>query len=638
MIQEGNVLKAIKGSGVSKITVIDDAFDAPAVDSDNAGDLLDFLEEGTFAALAEELGIAAHVDGAKIAIQDSDYGADDLVDIVTAIYDRFVITTDEKFNPGGMFTPQVANINYLRPILTLLDKCDPKLDIKRMGSDPDELSRVDKDTHLIFIDFYLDRGVVSDTDAGAKGAAKKVSLDRIKKFLQSQGDRAASVILMSWQDVEKEADKFREDIAQEKKSLVFASRFGFLRKTEVQLQDGAVSLADAAADTLLDIFQSYEFGRATHAALEMWLESAKQAADDLRQEIEHLHLKDFAYLVKFRLASEGVELLDYLEGFFGECLLDRVGRLVDERVRNDAKKEKLFSRLNEEGAQRIEGAFDGPTKKVAELYHRVRIQNSRGKRRTQYRLGDLYMINKRKDVLALITPDCDLIARSDGKRTAQRLLTISGKVKKFDAPDTSAAEFILLDDKPHNIAWSRTGVETKEFKAWPKPGAQSKNNVYVGTLRPLYAQALQRSVLSDLGRVGLAVAPALGITARAKIFLKRDSAPLAEHKLDGDKAADCYVVPSRGGSDKPMVLFKRRFVTQLIESLVMVDPKDLAKGADKQIENLKRGDAISKLHKMVAGVRFEEIIDFGIFLTGKKSPKGGDGTWCLLQVEMVEEP
>ena len=278
----------------------------------------------------------------------------------------------------------------------------------------------------------------------------------------------------------------------------------------------------------------------------------------------------------------------------------------------------------------------GGTTKVAELYHRVRIENPRGKR-TQYRLGDLYLFDKGKGVLAIITPDCDLITRSDGKRTAPRILTLSGKVKKFDAPDTSVAEFILLNGTPHNIAWSRTGVETKEFRRWPKPGAKSKTNVYVGTLRPLYAQALQRSTLSDLGRVGLSVAPALGMTARAKVFLKRTNTSLVEHKFDGNKAAHCYVVPGRGGTDKPMVLFKRRFVTQLIESLIGVDAEELMKGAEKQIENLKREDGAAKLYKMMAGVRFEETIDLGIFLTGKSPPKGIEGSWCLLQVEMVDD-
>lgn len=637
MIQEGNVLKAIKGSGVSKITVIDDAFDAPAVDKDNAGGLLDFLEHESFAGLAGELQVVDLVDGAKTAIQTSDYGADDLVDLVSAVYDRFVTTADERFNPGGMFTPQVANINYLRPILSLLEKCEPKPSVTRIGSDPEELHQIDKGTHLIFIDFFLDRGVDSNTDAEGKGAARKKSLDRVKSLLRQQGNHAASVILMSWQDVEKEADKFREEIVQEKKSLVFASRFGFIKKTEVQLVDGKVSIQDKAADTLLDIFQSYEFGRATHNALEAWLESAAKAVDGMRQEIEHLHIKDFAYLVKFRLAQDGQGLLEYLEWFFGECLLDRVGRVLDERVLADEKKERIIARLNVEGAKRIEGAFDGPTHKVAELYHRVRIENPRGESRTQHRLGDLYLTNEGKEVLAVITPDCELITRSDGKRSAPRLLTVSGKVKKFDAPETSVADFILINGKPHNISWSKTGVATKEFAEWPSLGAQNQKNVYVGTLRPLYAQALQRSTLNELGRVGLSVAPALGMTARAKVFLRHDAAAPSEHKLDGDAEADCYVVPGRGGTDKPKVLFKRGFVSGLIASLIKIDPNSLVKGADKQIENLKRDDVASKLYKMVAGVGFEEMIEAGIYLTGRDPPKGVDGSWCLLQVQMEDE-
>jgi hypothetical protein len=128
------------------------------------------------------------------------------------------------------------------------------------------------------------------------------------------------------------------------------------------------------------------------------------------------------------------------------------------------------------------------------------------------------------------------------------------------------------------------------------------------------------------------------MTARAKVFLKKDNAAPVEHNLDGSKAADCYVVPRRGGTDKPVVLFKRGFVTHLIESLATVDPKGLVKGAEKHIENLKKDDAFAKLYKMVIGVGFEEMIDLGIYLTGKKSPKGIEGSWCVLQVEMIEGP
>jgi hypothetical protein len=225
MIQEANVLKAIKGSGVSKITIIDDAFDPPEIDTNNAGNLLGFLEGDDFGPIGQELGLAEKRAGAMTAIENSEYDADELVEMVSAIYDRFVTTADEKFNPNGIFSTQVPNINYLRPLLTLLDKANPKLEIQRIGSNPELLAGVNKDTHLIFIDFYLDRGVVDDSDAKAKGAAKKISLERVKELLRSQGDNAASVILMSWQDVESEADKFRENIVEGKKSLVFASRF-----------------------------------------------------------------------------------------------------------------------------------------------------------------------------------------------------------------------------------------------------------------------------------------------------------------------------------------------------------------------------------------------------------------------------
>jgi len=40
---------------------------------------------------------------------------------------------------------------------------------------------------------------------------------------------------------------------------------------------------------------------------------------------------------------------------------------------------------------------------------------------------------------------------------------------------------------------------------------------------------------------------------------------------------------------------------------------------------------------MIPLAGFEEIIDFGIFLTGKSPPKGPEGTWCVLQVEMMDD-
>ena len=108
----------------------------------------------------------------------------------------------------------------------------------------------------------------------------------------------------------------------------------------------------------MDLFQSYEFGRALHVGLDCcWLGAANRAVRDLREEIENLHLKEFAYLVRFRLAQEGQTLLNYLEWFFGECLVDAIAKAVDSAAGGDEQ----VKALNGPAADRIEGAFDGPT-------------------------------------------------------------------------------------------------------------------------------------------------------------------------------------------------------------------------------------------------------------------------------------
>src|SRR5580704_778261 len=124
---------------------------------------------------------------------------------------------------------------------------------------------------------------------------------------------------MSSHNVRKDAENFRADIG-EGRGQVFASRFSFLEKTQLKLTaTGEVEFAAEAADALLDIVQSYDFGRALNEGLGCWLESARASVEMLRTDISKLGLKEHAYLVRFRLAAEGQGLFSYLEWFFGEC-------------------------------------------------------------------------------------------------------------------------------------------------------------------------------------------------------------------------------------------------------------------------------------------------------------------------------
>ncbi|WP_315730216.1 hypothetical protein [Bradyrhizobium sp. SZCCHNRI2010] len=632
MMHQENLILAIKQSKISKIAVIDDAFDIPEVDNKNAGDLLECLGSEDFQAITIEAQISeAELGEAIAALETTQYGDQGLSRVLEKLYRKFGDSLDERFNPAGMFGDRLPNLTHLAPVMRLLETCNPKPNIVRYGSTLDDLDEA-KDVQLIFVDFYLDPSVSAESAPKDKNAAKKKSLVNVTKLVKSLGEKAPSVILMSSApDVRKQAEKFREEILTEgdgkQKGLVFASRFGFLEKTRLKLLDGGlVGIEDDAADDLLDVFQSYKFGRSMHTALEAWLGSAEKAATSMRHEIEHLHLKDFAYLVRFRLLEEGQSLIEYLEWFFGECLLDAVGKEVDEV----SAAQETVKFLNKEGAEQIEGAYEGATKTVADLYHRVRIEGPRKARNGGFRLGDLYTEGKRT-ILATMTPDCDLIVRKNGKRGAERLLMLTGELKDFDAPETPVADFIMIDGKPRNIKWDMKKILTKEFEGFP----EKQGLKYVGTLRPLYAQELQRKVLHDLGRVGVSTAPAIGVNAAISIHVQSKAGP----RIKIDLVADCTIMTSRGGNAKATVLFRRGFVPALMNALIALDPDELDPKATANIAALKEQGARKKLEKIYRnGVPCEEMIEFGIYLTASDKLKSKDEkTWCWVLIEMGEK-
>lgn len=636
MMPQENLLLAIKQSSISKIAVIDDAFDLPPITDDNAGPLLEAMDDvDAFRALAAEVDIIGDiVDKAIEAAINSQYGEQPLLELLSALYGKYGETFEEKYNPGGIFGDQTINLRHLAPVMKLLNTCDPRPSVVRFGSSSADLSDA-KDVELIFIDAFLDPKVSADSAPRAKNAAMKNSLDKVTSLVRSLGDKAPSVILMSSSGaVRKDAEKYRKDIqSAEKKGLVYASRFGFLEKTRLTiLAEGRLGVEEDAADDLLDIFQSYQFGRSMHTAMETWLASAERATAAMRGDLERLHLKDFAYLVRFRLQEEGQSLVEYLDWFFGECLLDALGKKIDEA----SSSEDLVTFLNEKGAEQIEGAYEGRTATVADLYHRVRIESPRKIRKGgELRLGDLFLSGK-KAIFAIMTPDCDLVARGKKKiPSASKILLIGGEIKDFDAPETTIADFIMIDGKPRNIKWDLKKIETHDFGGFPdKQGLK-----YAGTLRPMYAQELQRRVLHDLGRVGVATAPAIGINAAVTVHVQRKAGDKAKIELGDPKVADCTIMLSRGGTSKASALFGRGFVPELLQALTSLDISELVPHAEGQIAALKQDGASKKFEKMYRnGIACEDTIDLGICLTASKNLKSkNDQTWCWILIEMGEQ-
>lgn len=651
MIEESRIVEAIDQSGVRKIVLLDDAFDAPAFDKKYAGKMMDYIGSENFKKAGDVIGLQpADIDKIKSAMEQTDYDSEAIARLIEQLYKRYREKRQSEFDPGGMFAEIKGQIlAELDPLITLLAKC-ANIDVQHLGREGDLAGA--KEVDIIFADYFLldAQAALSQGSTVQNDTAVKHSYDRVVEIVgQAQAGKRPSIVLMSSQDVKEAAEGYRTMLRKgpdgEEVDLIYASSFAFMKKDELKIESTVVAVAEEAADAILDVFQTFEFGRSLHGALNAWVESARTGVAVMQKDIAKLRVKDFAYLIKFRLMEEGESLLEYLEWFFGECLLDGVARAFDGSDEAKAWEEGVSN----EKAARLEGAFDGPTDKIAELYHRVRIARPRAVPPRNYKLGDLYLSKNsegKQVISAILNPECDLILRK-GKRKATKLLTVSGEMKVLKDPDASVTNFILVDDdkgkpEPFLINWNLKSLNThiteenvptaeKTAAHWPAPGSATTAQKHVGTLRPLYAQQLQRDVLTDLGRPALPVAPAIAMAAHCKFIVRRKGGKTIESVAVGNPGeAHCWVIQS----EKPKVVFARRFVTDLIRVVKGLDENTYIQSKAKLDAEAVRGYYTKLCSK---GVELGGTC-YGIDVVAKEPTAGtsGDFSWLFISgVDLV---
>jgi hypothetical protein len=612
MMEAKRILDAIKASSVTRIAFVDDAFDAPEIPEADWGELLQYLTAPGAQTVRIDAGIREDVwhegiEGLQSSVREP------LDELLRQLYSAYVRSFDAKFDPMGRFKAlKGSNLEYVRPLLALVRQASPEVTIQTYGSQMDAVDAQDG-PHVVFVDLFLSTVVSPDIQpdpALAQQAAQK-SLERIEPLLKL----SPSVILMSSHPDAPQISNYRQSM--EDQSRVFASRFGFVNKKLVaeDVASGALFVDPKASDVLLDLFQTYKFGRGLHEILGSWLKAAHAAVQSLKGELDDLELADLAYLVRFRLAEEGQSLPDYLEWLLGECLLDQVGRKLDEVVPK--------THIDKE-AKVIDGAFDGPTRKVAELYHRVRIENKRSRAREHFRLGDLYLRTPEKGrphLVAIMNPDCDLVKRpEEDKPAAHAVLTLRGNLENFTAPSTSVGDFIVIADQPHNIRWDYRAVETRPFDGvLALPGQSDAEFDYLGALRPMYAQEIQAKLLTQLGRVGVPVPPALAFAGTVTLHYAAKGGRSNAITFQSEDPP-CYFVPARQSGQKGMLVFRRQFVRQFIQSLEAIDQSTLTPEAAGQLKTLLTDTGKDKLRRLTAdGVELEKDIGHGLLLTEKKA-------------------
>ena len=203
----------------------------------------------------------------------------------------------------------------------------------------------------------------------------------------------------------------------------------------------------------------------------------------------------------------------------------------------------------------------GPSLNIARLFHHVRIEGPRSCVRGGYRLGDIYVEPGESEVRAVITPDCDLVERK-GRTNVTNVLTMKGQLHTFYKELAVADDLVLHDDIPYSVQW-----KPKELETFPVSGEEAlheaKKFQLLGTLRPLYAQQMQRRALTDLARIGLPVAPAMGIDAAAEVWVRKRSGSTPFDRIEISAPAIATIIPSRTGESERYghrVLLRRHFL------------------------------------------------------------------------------
>lgn len=633
MKQEARIRTAIEKGEIHKVVIIDDAFDPPALNDQVAGEFLDLLEKEHNAAILKKAGVTPQeAEAARAAIEASEYVAEELQTVVAKLYAKYTEKLDTKFDPAASFlTLKGDNLRRIRPLLLLLSKCR-RLTVTRIGSDASGVDFAKLKPDVVFVDYYLDANLAPEGTPGeVQGrAARSGALEMLRRVLSEKPGLGPSVMLMSSHSVRNEAHAFRREIQEKRK--VFASRFQYLAKEELNEEDdGSVTVSGEAVDALLDIAQRHRFAGAVEAGLTQWKEGLDRAASTVWDLITDLELKDFAYLARFRLAEEGQPLSSYLEWFFGEVLIDGIAQSVKWGDHSFKSLDEGAGK-NKPGSQ-IEGAFDGPTLRIAELYFRARVDARPARQAKDLRLGDLYIHKERPaELLATVTPECDLVERK-GKRRAKRLTVVAGALQAMDAPDSSISDFIILKKKPRNIVWNTKDIRTIDYV-----DIGDDNYRLVGTLRPLYAYELQRRVLTDLGRVGLAVAPAMAMTAQSKVIVRRQDGEPGELALPIPDAASCAVIPKRASSDKPRVIYHRSFASALLDALLAIPDEGLDPDARGQISPLKQpSNQMLFVDKLCRDGQLDGDEAFGILTTLQPAGRKGNIPWCQILVSHEKE-
>lgn len=513
--QNHPLVERLRLAEITKVAIIDDAYDVPTKDTLYSGEIEDF-----WSTVERDQEMLEELQSIKSDISDFEDIDDDVI--------KNLWNTRRKLKK--LYEP-CNNLLFANRLQMWSDVDTIGQHLRDLGLEPITIGSVDdyseNDIKLIFLDYVLNPMTHGDKGELATGKAKEI----YDKF--EEDAKKPFIILMS--------DKPDATIQQEtfrKKSGLLKGLFGFIPKADLSNQEKLYVYLETWAE---DMPARHNIQRFVEALEKSVSDASKTFIDKMRD----LSFEDYANIQWLSLQQDGQPLGDYMLWLYKSYLAYLVHN--NEKVLWEQKE------LDKLSFGKFYPSQNPPSRQLAEIYRFALTEPGIGEIESHPRsepsekepllqLGDIFIKKNTREVLMVISPACDLMFAPDTNRIFPQELSIfliPGNlqvIEKNPEPNLIRTELFNFDNQSFRIVWDNKGVISKKYQEiWP--WFETKEYSRVARLREQFALEIQRAFAANLTRIGSPVKPPFWRTADIEVYCQ-----------DEDRTFQMIEKPIQGGA------------------------------------------------------------------------------------------
>ena len=530
--QEHPLAKRLHQAGITKVVIIDDAYDPLNVDALQI-EIEDFWNE---IESKHNKDIIEELNSFGFKFKSPDEINDDVLEKLWGL--RANMKAIRSVCDNTLFSKRIEMRDELDLFCEHLNYLG--LEIVTLGVVDDF---PDPSIKLVFLDYVLDPTVSKDISKEIKDHDKHNNLGKLAKEravsiynnAKKNGEDKPFIVLMS---SKKGINALKDDFQDASKLL--GALFGFMPKEDMCNQE-----------KLFLRLGSWGIGSPTHHEIQRFVDATVESVDSVSKEfskiIRKLDIQDYTFIQRLSLHEDGHPLGDYILWLFESTLsyIFRNNKDVRQKQENldKLKFKKFLPCQNQPSIQlaRIYGyAVTEPTVEALEAH-----PHDESNILPLLQLGYIFIKDKGTDLLMVINAACDLSFAPEASRQLspeQPIYLIPGGLVQLHQRDYDLklirTELFEYEGNVYRIIWNhkRTfAIEYKNISHW----LSEKGYVLKARLRLPYALQIQRMFADHIVRIGLPIPPPIYNRADIEVYCKGNNGKLS---LLGEPIVDGVVI------------------------------------------------------------------------------------------------